>query len=276
MRALAGLLAAACLAVTSLAAGPAAASSHEGHGGSPALARIVKSGTLRVGTSGSMPPLNTVDKKGDFIGMEMDLARVLAEAMGVKVAFVKKDFQDLIGALTRGEVDMVLSGMTITPERNMRVAFVGPYFVSGKSILTKSQKFAAVDEAGDLDVSEITLTALAGSTSQNFVEVLIPKAKLVTTKNYDEGVKLVLDGKADALVADYPICVLAMLRNPGAGLATLVEPLTVEPIGIALPPDDALFLNLVENYLRALEATGALGKLRSQWFDNADWIQELP
>jgi polar amino acid transport system substrate-binding protein len=275
MRALAGLLVTAVLALGALSVLPADAAHHEG-AKSPALARIVKSGKLRVGTSGSMPPLNAVSKGGEFIGMEIDLARVLAEAMGVEAVFVKKDFKDLIGALEKGDVDIVLSGMTITPERNMRVAFVGPYFVSGKSILTKSQKFAAVDEAGDLDVSEVTLTALAGSTSQNFVEVLIPKAKLIATKNYDDGVKLVLDGKADALVADYPICVLSLLRNQGAGLATLMEPLTIEPIGIALPPGDALFINLVENYLGALEATGALGRIRSRWFDQADWIAELP
>ncbi|PWG68031.1 ABC transporter substrate-binding protein, partial [Enterococcus hirae] len=76
-------------------------------------------------------------------------------------------------------------------ERNMKFAFVGPYFISGKSILTKSETLAKADEAVDLDQADLTLVALAGSTSQAFVEIVLPKAKLVTTPDYDTAVKKV-------------------------------------------------------------------------------------
>jgi polar amino acid transport system substrate-binding protein len=243
---------------------------------SPVLSRIVKSGVLRVGMSGDQPPLNVRSRSGEIIGLEPDLAAVLAEAMQVELKIVPKPFPQLLGALEAGEVDVVMSQMTITPERNLRVAFVGPYFISGKSILTKSKTLAAADEAGDIDEAGVSLTALEGSTSQKFVEMLIPKAKLITTNDYKQGVDLVIKGKVDALVADYPICVISVLRHPESELATLLTPLTIEPIGIALPADDPLLINLVENYLKALEATGVLEALRARWFEDGSWVSQLP
>jgi polar amino acid transport system substrate-binding protein len=103
---------------------------------SPVLDRIQQRGELIVGTMGNMPPLNMTSKDGEIFGLEPDLARMLADAMDVKVKFVTKPFNELLPALQTGEVDMVLSGMTITPERNRKVAFIGPYFISGKAFLT--------------------------------------------------------------------------------------------------------------------------------------------
>lgn len=243
---------------------------------SPVLARVVKTGTLRVGMSGDQPPLNMLSKSGEVIGMEVDLASLLASSMHVKLEIVQMPFSELLGALKAGKVDLVMSGMTITPKRNLEVAFVGPYFLSGKSVLTKSQKLASISEATPIDDPSVTLAALGGSTSQTFVETATPKAKLVTVKDYTEGVQAVIGGKADALVADYPICVLSVLRHSDEGLATLMSPLTIEPIGIALPANDALLLNLVQNYLSALQATGVQEALRSKWFDDGSWLNQLP
>lgn len=243
---------------------------------SPVLSRVVKTGKLRVGMSGDQPPLNMTDKSGKVIGMEVDLAKLLAGSMNVELEIVRKPFPELLGAVESGAVDMVMSGMTITPERNLKVAFVGPYFVSGKSVLTKSQKLASITEANPINDPSVSLAALGNSTSQRFVETVTPKAKLVIVATYEEGVKQVLDDKVDALVADYPITVISVLRHPDRGLATLVTPLTIEPIGIALPADDHLLLNLVQNYMTAIQGTGVLEALRSKWFDDGSWLAQLP
>jgi len=247
-----------------------------GSGGqAPVLSRIVKSGELRIGMSGDQPPLNARSKSGSLIGLEVDLAKALAEAMKVQAKFVVKPFPDLLPALEKGDVDMVMSGVTITPGRNMKAAFVGPYFLSGKSILTSQKALDRLDEVPDINASSVSLAALRGSTSQQFVEMLAPNAKLVLIDAYDEGVSKVIDGSVDALVADYPACVLSVLRNPEAGLATLENPFTVEPIGIALPPNAPLFVNLVENYLSAIEGTGILAQLTIKWLDDPSWISQL-
>jgi polar amino acid transport system substrate-binding protein len=226
--------------------------------------------------SGNQPPLNATSRAGEIFGLEADLARVLASSMGVEAELVPIPFPELLDALEAGKVDLVMSGMTITPERNQRFAFIGPYFISGKSILTKSKTLAEADEAADINTPEVRLAALAGSTSQRFVEVFAPKSTLVTTNDYDEAVRMVREDEVDAVVADYPICVLSAMRYPIDGLVTLVSPLTVEPIGVAMPANDPLFMNLVENFLNAVRATGTLERLRARWFEDGSWVRQLP
>jgi len=244
--------------------------------GSAVIKRVVDSGELRVGMSGNQPPFVVKSKDGNLIGYEVDLANMLAEAMGAEAKIVEKPFGQLLTALEKGEVDVVMSGMTMTPARNARVAFVGPYIVSGKSILTKDSTVAAMQEAEQLDNSSVSLVALENSTSQKWVERLMPSAKLVTASNYDDAVNMVIDDKVSAMVADMPICAISVLRHKDKGLVMTAEPLSIEPIGIALAPGDSLLLNMVENYLGALEILGVFDALENKWFGDASWMINIP
>lgn len=240
------------------------------------LARIVANDELRVGTSGSQPPFSLVSKDGELIGFDIDLANLIGDAMGVEVTFVQKPFGELIDALENDEVDIVMSGMTMTPARNLRVAFVGPYMVSGKSILTTSVALSRIDEVEDIDQSKVRMAALKGSTSQDFVSGVWPRVQLTVTDTYDEAIQLLREDKVGAVVADFPFCALSVLRYPDDGFATLAEPLTIEPMGVAMPPDDPLFLNMMENYLGALEGIGLLEALEEHWFEDGAWLAEMP
>ena len=242
----------------------------------PVLKRILDSGQMRVGLSGNQPPYNAKSRTGELMGLEVDLANLLAGAFGVKATFVTRPFPQLMAALAAAEVDVVMSGMAITPQRSLEAAFVGPYMISGKSILTNSKALAAAEEAGEFNRANLKLAALANSTSQRFVELNIPEATLVQVQDYDEGVNMVIADEVDALVADMPICVITAMRHPGKELATLKEPLTIEPIGIALPPGDAQFRSLVDNFLVAFEGTGLLEQVRKKWLDDSSWLAALP
>jgi polar amino acid transport system substrate-binding protein len=184
-------------------------------------------------------------------------------------------FSTLLGALEAGKIDMILSGMTMTPGRNLKVAFVGPYYISGKAFLTKNKKIASASHTSDIDSPDNTLVALEGSTSQHFIEGVLPKSKLVTAKDYDEAVKMVLEDKVTAMVADYPICVVSVFRHPDKGLASIITPFTYEPIGIALPPNDPLLVNWMQNFLHTLEDSGELKKLMDHWLKPGPWVKKL-
>lgn len=240
------------------------------------LQRIVDFKVVKVGMSGNQPPLTMENREGGLMGFDVDVAKALADAMKVQLEIVPMPFGQLLAALENDEVDMVLSGLAITPERTEKVSFIGPYMMSGKSILTRSSVLADISAAGEFNRKELKLLALSNSTSASFVRTVAPDAQLVEIGSYDEGVAMIIDGKADAMVADMPVCVLSVARYPDAGLVTLEKPLTVEPIGIAVSKDDPQFFNLVDNYLRAYEKTGILGKLREKWFENTSWVAALP
>jgi polar amino acid transport system substrate-binding protein len=242
---------------------------------SPVLDRIQQRGELIVGTMGNMPPLNMTSKDGEIFGLEPELAKMLADAMNVKVRFVTKPFNRLLPALQAGEVDMVMSGMTITPARNLKVAFVGPYFISGKAFLTKIKNIAYADEAEDVNNPNTKIVTLKDSTSQAFAETYLDKTTLFTVGTYDEAVDMVLKDKVQAMIADYPICVVSVFRYPDAGLLSVVTQLTYEPIGIALPANDPLLINWTQNTLNNIEGSGQLDELKLKWFAQGDWLDKL-
>lgn len=262
LRALVALVALALLAAASAQAGNT-------------LDRVVEKRTLVVGTSADQPPMTAMNRQGNYMGFDIDLARALANAMRVELRIRKIPFGELMEALDDGDVDMVVSGMAITPERSREASFVGPYMLGGKSILATRE---AISEfaAEELAAREVKLAALRNSTSATFVREAAPRATLVEVGDYAEAVDLLLTGEVAGLVADEVSCKLAVLRNPDAGLVTLEKPLTVEPYGIAVDADDEEFLNLVQNYVRAYEGTGLLSALRKKWLESSSWIAALP
>ena len=148
--------------------------------------------------------------------------------------------------------------------------------MTGKAFLTKTETIVSAKNPSELDNPDTTLAALKDSTSQYFVESLIPEATLVTIRDYDEGVNMVIQDEVDAMVADYPICVVSLLRYPDAGLLSIITPLTYEPLGIALPADDAHFINWVDNFLMVLEGSGNMELMKKQWFEDGLWLRRLP
>jgi len=239
------------------------------------LDRIAKNGVLRVGTAANMPPLNMLNKSDVPMGLDVDLARYIASAMGVELSLEIKPFAELLPALEADEVDMIISGMTITPERNMKVAFAGPYHISGKALLTKFKSLVTSEDTAKLNSEAFAYTALEGSTSAELVKTLMPKARLVTAKNYDEAVAMVLANKVDALVADYHVCVLSLLRHPDEGLVSLITPFTYEPLGIALPAGDAQMINWMNNFLNTMRESDELIKLKLKWIEDPSWLVNL-
>ena len=243
---------------------------------SPVLDRVVESGVLKVAMSVDQPPFNMRSRDKKVIGFDVDIARALAEAMQVKLEIVETPFADLLGVLTEGGADLVISGMTITPERTRQVSFVGPYTLSGKSMLTTARIKDVVEDVTVFNDPEIRVVALKNSTSESFVQRNLPEASLDTIANYDEGVQMLLTGRIDAMVADLPILKLTMLRYPGAGLSMIEPALSVEPLGIAIPGNDEQFQNLVRNYMSTLDKTGLTTRLREKWFEDNSWIPLLP
>ncbi len=233
---------------------------------------ILQKNELIVGMTGKQPPLNSKDQEGQLIGLEPDLARKIAEAMGVKIRFELMDFFELFPALESGRLDLIVSGLTMTPQRNLKMAFVGPYFLTGKAFLTKADHIVKCQELCDIDSPQTTLTFLKGSTSQSFTEKMIPKARTIPARDYDEAIRLVLEDRADAMIADFLTCVLAVLRHPNRGLLTSQKAFSFEPLGIALPGTDPLLINWMDNFLKILQGTGELKKLSEYWLSNERWV----
>jgi polar amino acid transport system substrate-binding protein len=242
----------------------------------PILDRVVDNGVLKVAMSAQQPPFNMRSQDKSLMGFDVDLAQSLAESMQVKLEIVQIPFGELLAGLAAGKADMVISGMTITPERTREVSFIGPYTLSGKSMLTTARIKGVVKDTAEFNNSEIRMVALKNSTSESFVKRNFPAAELHTIANYNEGIQMLLTGRIDAMVADIPILKLSMLRYPDAELSMIEPPLSIEPIGIAIPRNDQQFENLIRNYMFSMENNGLTARLHKKWFEDNSWIASLP
>ena len=237
-----------------------------GSNDSPVLSRIEQSGELVLGTSANMPPMTYKQLSGKVIGLDVDIARVMASSLDAKLTIKTMAFDKLVPALKNGDVDVVISNMTITPERNRSVAFVGPYMSSGKCIITKQEGLAKAEQSEDLNTSKTRIVVLKGSTSELFIKTLLPEATVTTTDDLQSGVKMVKEDKVGGMMTDFPVCLSTLKNYPDAGFVSLFSLLNYEPIGIAVPGNDPLFINWTENFLERLDGTGTLGEIGANWF----------
>lgn len=253
----------------------AAASSTAAPEPADAVHRIVASGRLRVGLSGAQPPLNMKDRQGELVGLDVDLATALADAMDLELELIERPFADLIPGLERGDFDLVISNMTITPARNAEVAFAGPYLISGATLLTRKELAATFESDDAIDSAERTFGVRSGSTSEALLRDAYPKAKVVAVDDPATLIPRIQKGELDGLLSDLPYVRFMLARNPDAGLAEVGTPFTTEPIGIALDPRSPLLVNLVQNYLNTLEYTGLLIQMKTYWLNGGKWTAEI-
>ncbi len=237
--------------------------------------KIIASNTLTVGTTGHFPPFSFKSKEGNYEGFDMELADLMAKSMGVKLVIKRYDMENLLNAVKKGDVDMALAGITMTPQRNLKVMFIGPYTVTGQSILAKKSVVERIKTPADMSNPDFKLAVVAGSTGANVAKAIAPKAQIIETKNMTEAFNMILTNKADALMADQPFCVVAAFKNSSKEIG-VSDPFTYEPLGIAMPEGDDLLANWVENFLLKLNAVGKLNEMKKFWFTDPSWMTSLP
>lgn len=235
---------------------------------------ILERGEVRVGTTPDNPPLSLRSKDDKLMGYDIDLAALLAEALGVKLRLVPMPHPELLPALSQGKLDLVISGLTITPQRNARYMFVGPYLISGQSLLARLETAHRLTTPSDFNQPEVIIAAAKDTTSLAAVRDLMPQAQILEVDDQELGLKAVLENKAHVLVAEHAFCVVAILRFGEQGLSLLDKPFTFEPLGIALG-EDAHLANWLENFLLTLRGTGRQELLNQRWFKDAGWLKEM-
>jgi len=233
------------------------------------LERIQERGQLILGTSGNMPSMTQIGEDGKVSGFDIDLALAMASLMEVELVIEQLPFGELLAGLEAGKVDVVISNMTITPKRNLKVAFVGPYITSGKCIVSKDENLAKLDPASGEAINNPRLAVLKGSTSELVARELLEGVTVITVENFADAAEMVRLDEVGGMLTDYPICKATIMQNPDAGFVALFSLLTYEPIGIALPANDAQFINWTENFLKRLEGTDTLEGLSQRWFGSA-------
>lgn len=233
-----------------------------------AIEQIVKRGTLRVGMD-VFVPWAMKDKKGELIGFEVDVARQLARDMGIKVEFVPTKWSGIIPSLLAGKFDVIIGGMTVTPERNMKINFTSPYYHTGQGLLANI-KMTEGFVVEDFNRPEITLAARLGSTAALAAKARFPKATLRLFDDEPAAVQEVRNGRVHAMVAGQPLPAHSAAAAPYT-LKAYPEQLMKEPICFGIRKGDVDTLNFFNNWIELVKSKGWIEERYNYWFGTTQW-----
>ncbi|WP_321469949.1 transporter substrate-binding domain-containing protein [Halarcobacter sp.] len=242
------------------------------------LNQVLERGELQVCMEPGYMPFEMKDKKGRIIGYDVDFAKKMSKEMGVKLKLLPTAWDGIIAALVTGKCDIIMSGMTITQQRNLKINFANPYVVVGQTILMKKELKGKVNTAKDLDKPEYTIVTKLGVTGEVATRKFFKKAKIVTFETEADAAAEVLNGKADAFVYDQPYNVLFMSDKGKGKLIHLDKPLTYEPLAWAVRKGDPDFINWLNNFLRQMQEDKVVGfsdELYQKWLVETDWLKRV-
>ncbi|HCB15342.1 MAG TPA: amino acid ABC transporter substrate-binding protein [Gammaproteobacteria bacterium] len=235
---------------------------------------IKKRGSIKVGMS-TFVPWAMRNKNGGLTGYEIDVAKKLAEDMGVKAEFVPTAWDGIIPALLAGKFDIIIAGMSITPERNLTVNFSLPYANSGIQMVASKKLAAGLSTLEDFDKPEIVLAVRRGATPATAAKRLMPKA---TLRQFDEdalALQEVLNDKAHAFVTSTPTPAFEVLKHPGILFLPIPEPFVQGAEGFALRKGDPDALNFFNNWILLRQQDGWLKERHDYWFKTRDWAGQV-
>ena len=238
------------------------------------IERVIRKGTLKVGMS-TFLPWAMKDKTGELIGFEIDVAKRLAKDTGVKAEFVPTQWSGIIPALITGKFDIIVGGMGITPQRNLKVNFSIPYDHTGMSIVAHRELAAGFHTLEDFNNPDVTLVVRMGSTSAAAVKKYIPRAKLRQFDDESQAVQELLNGRAHGFVSSAPLPAFQALKYPEKLFLPLKENFTKEPIAFAIRKGDFDSYNYLNNWITVVIAEGWIQERKHYWFETDEWQSKI-
>jgi polar amino acid transport system substrate-binding protein len=219
---------------------------------------------LRVGIQTDYPPL-AFEREGELVGIEAELAVKLGQALGRRVRFHAVERKALIPALERGEVDVLMAGMSVTPERSTRVRFIEPYAEVGQMALMRRDALGWLGGEIGLRRSGSRVGFVRGTTGEVYVRGQLPGAIPVALETLEEGERALRAGEVDYLVHDAPTAWRLGMDPNDRELIGLFEPLTDEALAWAVRKDDEALGDRLDALVSEWKERGEIEAILNRW-----------
>jgi len=234
----------------------------------PTWERIRQRGVWRVGMDPSFPPFESLDgTTRQPIGLDVDLANVIAARLGVRVEVVGVGFDELIDAVTAHRIDSAISALPVLEQRTREVSFSMPYVEAGILLVALHEK--AITKPADLAGRRLAAEwgSAGDAQARALQQELGGNLTLILRESPDLALQAVLTGEADAAAVD--AVSLALFTAGKDKLSAIGEPLQSDPYVIVVPANAPKLLGAINGALAALEADGTLAQIRADWLDGA-------
>ena len=223
--------------------------------------KIKERGELRVGLSADYAPMefeHTVNGKTEYAGVDIDLAKKIAKDNNLKLKIVNMSFDSLLGALKTGKIDIIISGMTSTPERKKQVDFSDSYMMTKNIMLVKKDK---VNEYKDItDFNHKKVGAQKGTEQEKIAQTEIENASITSLSRLPDVILALKSGKVEGAVVEKPVAEAYLKQNPKLGISNVKFNEEEKDTVIAVPKDSPKLLSQINKTIKEVKDKGLIDK----------------
>ncbi|HGO3517267.1 TPA: ABC transporter permease subunit [Staphylococcus aureus] len=223
--------------------------------------KIKERGELRVGLSADYAPMefeHTVNGKTEYAGVDIDLAKKIAKDNNLKLKIVNMSFDSLLGALKTGKIDIIISGMTSTPERKKQVDFSDSYMMTKNIMLVKKDK---VNEYKDIkDFNNKKVGAQKGTEQEKIAQTEIENASITSLSRLPDVILALKSGKVEGAVVEKPVAEAYLKQNPKLGISNVKFNEEEKDTVIAVPKDSPKLLSQINKTITEVKDKGLIDK----------------
>ncbi len=227
---------------------------------------------LTIGVDDSYPPMEFRNTDNELVGFDVDFASALAVEMGVEIEWIPTAWDGIFSGLGADKYDMIISSVSITPERLEGFEFSKPYLSNGQVIVVAPGD-DSVKSADDLEGKNVGVQL--GTTADEAVEKQMVKTPFEITK-YDDITQTFADmktGRLDAIVVDYAVAIDFVSKAPGEYVITTAQ-LTNEPIGVCMKKGNTELKEKIDKALATLQSGEELVKISNEWLGD-DYVSSI-
>ncbi|HBI0884949.1 TPA: ABC transporter permease subunit [Staphylococcus aureus] len=223
--------------------------------------KIKERGELRVGLSADYAPMefeHTVNGKTEYAGVDIDLAKKITKDNNLKLKIVNMSFDSLLGALKTGKIDIIISGMTSTPERKKQVDFSDSYMMTKNIMLVKKDK---VNEYKDIkDFNNKKVGAQKGTEQEKIAQTEIENASITSLSRLPDVILALKSGKVEGAVVEKPVAEAYLKQNPKLGISNVKFNEEEKDTVIAVPKDSPKLLSQINKTIKEVKDKGLIDK----------------
>lgn len=223
--------------------------------------KIKERGELRVGLSADYAPMefeHTVNGKTEYAGVDIDLAKKIAKDNNLKLKIVNMSFDSLLGALKTGKIDIIISGMTSTPERKKQVDFSDSYMMTKNIMLVKKDKVSEYKDIKDFNNKKVG--AQKGTEQEKIAQTEIENASITSLSPLPDVILALKSGKVEGAVVEKPVAEAYLKQNPKLGISNVKFNEEEKDTVIAVPKDSPKLLSQINKTIKEVKDKGLIDK----------------
>jgi polar amino acid transport system substrate-binding protein len=238
------------------------------------MSTIRSRGKLRVGFA-TFLPWAMHNEKGEWMGFDVDVAKQLAESLGVEVQLFPVAQSELIADLDNGRYDIIVSGLYVSPTRALQANFSDFYSQSDVTLLANRKMAGTLHSVSDFNRPAMKIGVTSGTLYVEIAKRNFPKATIREFSDEAEAMEAVQSGELHAAVAASPRPDIDVMRFPDKVFLPLAQPLSTQGEAFAVKKGDLDFVNFLNSWIKYYQQNGWLDERRAFWFKTLNWANDL-